>query len=807
VFVHRLVVTEKFNAAVRIATILSDGKAKRTYVEGTPVFEFTAGMDRVQVIGLRGHIINLDYPEALNDWGRVDLRELVWAEPQKVITAGKIASALRTLAPTIDEVVVATDFDREGELIGVEALEIIRGVRPDVRVRRARFSALTKWDIEQAFANLADVDYPLASSAESRQFVDLAWGAVLTRFLSISANQLGRGFLSVGRVQSPTLALIVDREREIEEFVPQDYWTLQARFRKAVDGTPLEFAADHEHGPFWTRREAETAWTRADAAASGLVKEYSRGEREERPPPPFNTTMFVSEANRIGFGAAQAMRIAEDLYQSGYVSYPRTDNTVYPTTLNLRSVLQKLEDSPFAAEARELAGRERIVPSRGRTQATDHPPIYPVQGANREKIRREDHWRIYELVVRRFLATVAPNAVAVTSDARIDLGGETFLAQGYVIREPGWRKYYPYWTVREAILPTLVKDEILERVGPVVMKEDKTRPPPRYSEGALIQEMERLGLGTKSTRHDIIKKLYDRKFVEGKYPRPTTSGRAVIQALEDHAEHITQPEMTAHLESDMEGIATGVRAREDVVRESQQILSEILEILEKNRESIGQEIEAALREQNYIGKCNVCKEGNLVVMRSRRGSRFLGCDRYPECRNTHPLPQMGVVQSAEENCPECGSPMIKLIDRGRTTTFCVASDCPTVREKNLIGRCDICGKGELTIRHSARGKRFVGCSTYPECQNSYPLPQRGLIVPTKDHCNACGHPVVKVIMKARAPWVLCLNMRCPAKNDIRTRKKVGTVPKGRGDTTRRKPRTGHRKKSRAEPAAPDLPAG
>src|SRR5437879_9706734 len=144
---------------------------------------------------------------------------------------------------------------------------------------------------------------------------------------------------------------------------------------------------------------------------------------------------------------------------------------------------------------------------------------------------------------------------------------------------PGWRKYFPYWTVREAILPALAVDESLERVGPVTIREDKTKPPARYSEGSLIQEMERLGLGTKSTRHEILKKLYDRKFIEGKYPNPTTSGRAVIEALEDHAERITEPEMTAHLEADMEGIATGVRAREDVVRESQQMLSEVLETL------------------------------------------------------------------------------------------------------------------------------------------------------------------------------------------------------------------------------------
>src|SRR5438445_1455303 len=192
--------------------------------------------------------------------------------------------------------------------------------------------------------------------------------------------------------------------------------------------------------------------------------------------------MFVAEAKRIGFGAAQAMRVAEDLYQSGFISYPRTDNTVYPSTINLRSVLEKLRDSPFAEEAQRLLGQERIVPSRGRTQATAQPTIYPVQGVGRDKLKRQGHWRIYELVVRRFLATVAPNAVAEAAEAKIDLGGEMFLAEGYRVKELGWRKYYPYWVVRESILPPLAVDERLEMAGPVALREDRTKRPGMTSE-------------------------------------------------------------------------------------------------------------------------------------------------------------------------------------------------------------------------------------------------------------------------------------------------------------------------------------
>ena len=240
VTVRKLVVTEKNNAAMRIATILSEGRSRRSYPRRVAVFEFERDGDEWTVVGLRGHVLNLDYTDEFNRWEANELRRLIWAEPVKLVTAHNIVETLKELAVKADEVIVATDFDREGELIGVEALEIIRPVSPHKTVRRARFSALTRGDILRAFSELVEVDYALAESAETRQVVDLAWGATLTRFMSLAASQLGKDFLSVGRVQTPTLALVVDREKEIETFVPQDYWDLFAHLKKEH-----EFKAAH----------------------------------------------------------------------------------------------------------------------------------------------------------------------------------------------------------------------------------------------------------------------------------------------------------------------------------------------------------------------------------------------------------------------------------------------------------------------------------------------------------------------------------------------------------------------------------
>ena len=760
---RRLVITEKNNTAVRIAVILSGGEMKRSYPNRVPVFQFSRDGVDYTVVGLRGHILNLDYPESLNDWERTDLKVLVRAEPEKRVIASGIVGALKEAARGIDEVVVATDFDREGELIGVEALEITRQVTPGARERRARYSALTRTEIEDAFANLAEVDYALAQAAGSRQVIDLGWGAALTRFISLAANQRGRDFLSVGRVQSPTLALIVDREREIAEFVPKDYWTVHATLEKGG----LAFEARHTHGPFFVEPEAKAAHHRAVTAKTATVREYLAQVKEERPPVPYSTTLFLSDATRIGFAAAHAMDIAESLYQSGLLSYPRTDNTVYPPSLNLRGVLEKLRDSDLGAEAAEVLAQPSIRPTRGRSETTDHPPIYPVGAAVRSKLR-PDLWRIYELVVRRFLATLAPYAKAHVSDAKLDMNGEPFEASGYRVVDPGWRKYFTLYEARESTLPELVQGEAVPVREVPPPKHDRTKPPPRYTQGALIQEMERLGLGTKSTRHETLQKLYDRKYLEGKVIRPTDIGMAVTAALEIHAERITQPEMTAHLEQDMDEIARGVKTADAVIRESQDMLEEVIDVLVSKKAEIGKEITTALAEQNTIGECRRCKEagreGGLIMIRhTSAGRKFLGCSNYPACSVFHPVPPFGLLVAAEQACPACGSPMVKILDRKRQDAFCVDGECPSVRKRDRIGECPRDG-GDLMTRMSGRGKRFVGCANYPKCDQTYPLPQRGKVEPLGVACEHCRSPRIQVLTMGRPPWLLCINMECPGRS-------------------------------------------
>jgi DNA topoisomerase-1 len=743
-----LVISEKSNAAARIAYILSNATTKRKNMGGVQVFEFNREGDEYWVVGLRGHIIEIDYPEEFNDWNAIDPKQLVYAVPEKRVMAKNIISILTDLGKLADQIIIATDYDREGELIGLETVHLL-GVDMS-KVKRSKFSAFTKVEIEGAFSNLTDPDEKLAKAAESRQYIDLAWGAALTRFISLNSGQVGSNFLSVGRVQSPTLSLVVDRHREITSFVPEPYWNVNGNFFKETG-----FTGVHQKNPFKDEEAANAALTKVKDAKVGKVEKFEKKEKDEYPPAPFNTTMMMAEANKMGISPSMAMKLAEDLYTSGYISYPRTDNTVYPRSLSLKTILEKLRDSPFKTEAEEILRQESIRPSRGKIETTDHPPIYPTEAASPDKVKG-DKWKIYELIVRRFFATVAPSARSEGIDVTVVVEGEPFDAKGYRILFEGWRKYYPYWRVTEVLLPEMTQGTEVEAKGFDVERKE-TLPLRRYSQGTLLQEMEKLGLGTKSTRHDIIQKLYDRKYAVGNDLIPTQSGIAVASALEKHAKIVTESKMTAHLEEDMENIATGKSTLPEVVEESQDMLSDILEVMDKNKQVIGDEIRQALHEQSFIGLCPACG-GNLRVLRSRKGSEFIGCSGYPECKKAFPKPRGALVQTTDQLCEVCKLPKVRVIRRGSPpSVVCIDPECETNRDTTTVGQCPECGK-DLRILYSRFGKRFIGCSGYPTCKRTYPLPQLGTVYSTGNKCETCGAPIMGV--KGPRSWQFCANMDC-----------------------------------------------
>jgi DNA topoisomerase-1 len=645
-----LIITEKHDTAKRIAAILAEKKPTKERINGVDTYKF----DGTKVIGLSGHIVEVDFPKDYNNWQKTDVKDLIHADVLTIPTHANIVTAIRKLGKEADHLTIATDYDREGELIGVEALKVIKKVNPDISADRVHYSTITPGEITKAFSTPTKIDFNLAAAGESRQVIDLIWGAVLTRFVSLSSGRLGDKFLSVGRVQSPTLAIIVNREKERDIFVPVPYWEL---FATLVNGG--EFETQHKNGRFLDKAEAEAI--KAKLGKTGTVKSIALGKRSEKPPTPFNTTEFLRAASAIGISAANAMRIAEFLYVNGFISYPRTDNTVYPATLDTKDIIKSFLNTEFKEYAQKLLSRE-LTPTRGKKETTDHPPIHPATPVKRSELR-EDEWKIYELVVRRFFATFAGETQWETMAVTVDISGEEFGANGARLIDPGWRWYYSYNVPEDRILPQLMEGQVLT-VKEVNLIGKETQPPSRYGQGHLIKIMEDLGLGTKSTRHEIISKLYSRAYVHGNPLQPTKTAYAVIEALEKYANTITKPEMTGKLEHDMDEISDGKINEDFVVKESREMLDEVFRDMSKNKELITESLRNGLYEDRIIGTCQKCSS-DLIIRKSKKGSRFIGCSAYPKCDFTLPLPKSGQIVVTDKQCKDHGLYFIKIINKGR----------------------------------------------------------------------------------------------------------------------------------------------
>jgi DNA topoisomerase-1 len=671
----RLIISEKANTAKKIAQFLSEGSVREGKHRSVPHHTFTWKGEETVSVGLKGHVLNPEYPEEYSNWQKVEPRQLIDAEILKAVSEKGVAQAITSLSKKADSVVIATDFDREGELIGVEALSLVFEANPKLidHVERARFSALTPGEVGRAFDELMQVSNDLADAGEARQDIDLIWGATLTRWVSRATKRYGSAFLSVGRVQSPTLVLIAERERERRAFVPEPYWELEVGLR---NGEP--FTVRHQTERFRDEARAKSAYENVTDKAT--VVEVQQKSATRKPPTPFNTTAFLTAAANIGISPSRAARIAEDLYTDGYISYPRTDNTVYPRSLDLREVLGYLGSvEGVGPHAERLLSQEGLAATRGKKETTDHPPIYPTGPASRESMR-DDRWKIYQLVVRRFLATLSAQAKTLRTTLRFDSGGEPLVTGGTVVTEEGWLGVYPYSRRPDEEIPNLSEGDVVQVTDKQILSKE-TQPPGRYGAGRLINVMEDLGLGTKATRPNIIQNLYDRGYVHDDPLVPTEKGMAVAQALTDFASEIASHEMTAQLERSMDEISEGRISKDTVVDSSREVLRKVYDHLQSSETEFADIVWEGIRTDETIGTCP--ESGHDLIIRRNRKSRkrFVGCTGYPDCKVTYPLPQRGEIIPLGTLCDACGSPEIKVLGGRRPWVTCINMDCPKKQEQ------------------------------------------------------------------------------------------------------------------------------
>jgi DNA topoisomerase-1 len=728
---YELIITEKPNAALKIAQALATGKPIKKNVKGVPYYEVTCGNKDLVVGCAVGHLYGVAEKDKKKGWS-YPVFDIEWAESgeakKESAYTKKYLAVLKKLGKDATEFTVATDYDIEGEVIG---LNVLRFACKQKDANRMKFSTLTKPDLVEAYnSKMNHLDWGQALAGETRHFLDWMYGINLSRALTLSIKHATgmHKILSSGRVQGPALKIIVDKEREINAFKAEPYWEL------VLKGTLKngELTAQHNDNPFWNKEKASNVLEKIKPEKKGKVKNVTRSEFRQAPPAPFDLTTLQTEAYRThGISPSQTMEMAQSLYLDGAISYPRTSSQQLPPAIGYGKIIKDIsKQENYVNECSALLKRPRLLPNNGEKTDPAHPAIYPTGTIPTLKGREQ---MVYDLIVRRFLATFGDPAIRATVKIDIDVKGETFSAKGTTTKEKGWHELYgKYATQKEEEMPrTEVGEEIT--IIELNMLDKETLPPKRYTPASIIKDLEKKGLGTKATRANIVDSLYQRGYVNDKAIKATDLGIKTVETLEKYCPEILDEELTRNFEVEMDLIREDKKKEEEVLGEAKTILTKILDHFKKNEKLIGENLSEATKETDrrmaHVGKCPIC-EGNLMMKKGKFG-RFIACDNYPKCSITFKLPANALFKPSDKICDKCNHPMVIIIQKGkRPNEVCINPECSSKEITDLAMRkeaaqvesgklekpCPTCGTGKLVLRKSIYGS-FYGCSNYPKCKH------------------------------------------------------------------------------------------
>lgn len=568
---YNLIVAEKPKAAEKIAKALSNGNLKVFNYKGVKVYEF----GNYRVVAALGHLFKLDtndkkwyYPVFDCYW------KPITSERSGIL---KYINALKEIGKNAKEIIIATDYDVEGSVIGYNVLRFIFNRQ---NAKRMKFSSLTKQEIVKAFNNsINSLDFGQVYAGLTRHYLDFYWGINLTRALTIIANL--NKVISCGRVQTPTLNLILERENEIRNFVPQNFWIIKALLQKENEN----FFAEYIEGRIFERERAIKIYEDCNKAKAVKVLSIDKKKVVIKPLPPFNLTSLQTESYRLyKFSPSKTLKIAEELYLNGYITYPRTSSEKMPIGISFRKILESLcLVKNYEKFCTILLGKEKLIPREGEKDDPAHPAIVPTGEIPRKLSKDEE--KIYDLIVRRFINCFYDDLIVSEQKIYFDINGYKFVSVGKTIEREGWLKVYPK-KVEERTLPRIeLNDKIF--LLKINLIQDVTKPPKRYNLSELIKLMEAKKLGTKTTRSEIIETLFRRNFIEGKKTiKITKFGEKLIEILKKHVEIITSVDMTRKFEEKMEEIQIGKERMENVLEEAKKTIIEILDQIDKNKNEI-----------------------------------------------------------------------------------------------------------------------------------------------------------------------------------------------------------------------------
>jgi DNA topoisomerase-1 len=675
---------------------------------------------------------------------------------------------IKDAAKKAEAILFATDEDREGEAISWHLAQIL-DQEPE-KLKRITFHEITEEAIRHALEHPRALDLRLVDAQQARRILDRLVGYKLSPFLW---RKVRRG-LSAGRVQSVAVRLIVEREREIKAFVPQEYWSIEGVFKTktdetfdaklhALDGKTIDKMA------IGSKEDADKLVTEF-SAANFTIGAVEAKEKKASPPAPFTTSTLQQEANRrLGFSAKQTMTIAQKLYEGmdvgtdgavGLITYMRTDS------VNLADKFLKDATEFLSGEF----GKDYVLdePRRHKTKSKGaqeaHEAIRPTDPSRTPDdvaaYLDPGQLKLYKLIWQRALATQMPDAKLLATSADLMSGRGMFRATGQRVTFDGYLKLYPDQD-KDKFLPELSEGDHVKAES-IEGKQHFTEPPARFSDATLVKALEEDGIGRPSTYASTISTIVDRGYVERddkKRLMPTDVAFDVNDLLVAHFPDIVDLEFTARMEASLDNIAEGTMEWRPLLSAFYGPFAMILASKEKELEA-----EAEKEAEGHV--CPKC--GKPMVVKRGRFGKFLACSTYPECKGTKPMPgekPRAQPEPTDEKCPTCGAMMVKKV--GRYGPFLSCSrypECKTIKniEKPVLDpegnpvMCPKCKQGHITERKSKKGKIFFSCNRYPECDQAF------WDRPTGTPCPQCQYPTLTLKGKNK---IVCPNDGCGYKAD------------------------------------------
>lgn len=733
-----------------------------------------------EVLASYGHVRDL-----LPKEGAVDPENQFAMHYEPIEKSAKHIAAIVSAMKKADALYLATDPDREGEAISWHVFEILQDKKAlkEKPVHRIVFHEITKTAIQAALHSPRDISMDLVNAQQARRALDFLVGFNLSPLLW---RKIRRG-LSAGRVQSPALRMIVEREEEIEKFVSQEYWDITADLeaqKQAFTAKLITYKGEKlEQFSLTTQESTEEVKAALLKAAKGklLVTKVEKKQRKRNPAAPFITSTLQQEAARkLGFTAQRTMRTAQQLYEGidtgngavGLISYMRTDS------VNLAAeAVAEIRD--FIAERygkNNVPDEPRAYKTKSKNAQEAHEAIRPTSMIRSPEIIKEylsdEQFKLYDLIWKRTVACQMIHATIDTVSVDLQCGKDNvFRANGSVVTDPGFMLVYQEGNDdaksddEERMLPPLEEGKEVT-LNDLLCNQHFTEPPPRYSEATLIKALEEYGIGRPSTYAAIIYTLQNREYVvlEQKRFRPTDIGRIVNKFLTQYFTKYVDYDFTAKLEDELDEISRGekewVPLLDDFWKPFKNQVTDILETVQ--RKDVTQE----QLEEN----CPDC--GKPLAIRLGKHSRFIGCTGYPDCKYTRSMDEdkAAVAAAAEtiegRNCPQCGGPLV--MKAGRYGKFIGCSSYPNCKYIESLNKpadtgvdCPDCNQGKIMKRKSRMGKVFYSCSRYPDCK--YAIWNE----PVAKACPKCAWPILMIkTTKKRGTELVCPKKPCDYSEQI-----------------------------------------